>query len=332
MSVVTQTYTVVDDESGERLDVILASVAETTRAQAQGLIKRGLVTVNGKTPKKAGDMLKINDVIEWRNEPKVVSVAEVITEAPTPDPIIVAETKEYLVLEKPANLVVHPPMESTDKVEITNSKTLAGWLLRTYPTLWQIGEHPNRPGMVHRLDKDTSGLMVVAKTQAAFENLKQQFKDRTVEKNYWALVHGVPANEHEMLDFPIDRGHDGRMVARPIVKEVTLRNVTTLQPGRTALTEFLITEHWVNHALLDVRLHTGRTHQIRVHMFAYGHPVVGDVLYHQKQYQNAAKKFPCPRLFLHSYKLTFADPITGERVTFQSELPAELQTYLTTLP
>ncbi len=332
MSVPLQTYQVVDDESGERLDVILASAAETTRAQIQGLIKRGLVTVNGKAPKKAGDMLKTGDTIEWRNEPKVASVTEVVDDTPTPDPIVVSETNEYLVLEKPTGLVVHPPVESTDKIEITNSKTLSGWLLRTYPKLWQVGEHPNRPGMVHRLDKDTSGLMVVAKTQAAFENLKQQFKDRSVEKHYWALVHGVPANEHEMLDFPIDRGHDGRMVARPIVKEVTLRNVNALQPGRTALTEFLISKQWVNHTLLDVRLHTGRTHQIRVHMFAYGHPVVGDILYHQKQYQNAMKKFPCPRLFLHSYELSFTEPKSGARVTFRSELPAELKQYLTTLP
>lgn len=332
MSAIPQTHVVTETESGERLDVILAAASATTRAQIQGLIKRGLVMVNNKAPKKAGDMLKTGDMIEWRNEPKVASVVEAADEVPVPDPIVVAETAEYMVLEKPAGLVVHPPVESTDKTEITNSPTLSGWLLRTYPKLWQVGEYPNRPGMVHRLDKDTSGLMVVAKTQTAFTNLKQQFKDRAVEKHYWALVHGVPANEHEMIDFPIDRGHDGRMVARPIVKEVTLRNVTALQPGRAALTEFLIAKQWVNHTLLDVRLHTGRTHQIRVHMFAYGHPVVGDVLYHQKQYQNAAKKFPCPRLFLHSYELTFADPATGEQVTFKSELPAELETYLTTLP
>lgn len=332
MSVTPQTHRVTETESGERLDVILASVAATTRAQIQGLIKRGLVMINDKTPKKAGDMLKTGDVITWRNEPKAVAVAEVAVEVVVPDPVVVAETNKYLVLEKPAGLVVHPPVESTNKLEITNSATLSGWLLRTYPKLWRVGEYPNRPGMVHRLDKDTSGLMVVAKTQAAFENLKQQFKDRSVEKHYWALVHGVPAREHELLDFPIDRGHDGRMVARPVIKEVNLRNVSALQPGRSALTEFVIAKQWVNHTLLNVRLHTGRTHQIRVHMFAYGHPVVGDVLYYQKQYQNATKKFPCPRLFLHAYELSFTEPGTKQRVTFTSELPADLTAYLTTLP
>lgn len=332
MSVTPQTYIVVEDESGERLDVILASAAEMSRAQAQGLIKRGLVEVNGKAPKKAGDMLKLGDAIVWRNEPKVVVVASDVVEAPVPDPIVIVETPDYLVIEKPSGLVVHPPLETISKAEIVNSPTLSGWLLRTYPKLWKVGEYPNRPGMVHRLDKDTSGLMVVAKRQAAFDNLKEQFKARAVEKNYWALVHGAIKSDHELLDFPIDRGHDGRMVARPIVKEVTLRNVTSLQPGRDALTEFTVVQRWVNHTLLDVRLHTGRTHQIRVHMFAYTHPVVADPLYYQKQYQNATRKFPCPRLFLHSYKLSFLEPKGGKRVTFESELPAELKEYLTTLP
>lgn len=318
--------TVPSDMSNERLDVWLAAAIKITRAQVQRLIKAGAVLVNNKLPKKTGDQIKTGDVIVWHLLEKKVA-DETVAVVAVPDPIIIVETKEYLVLDKPAGLVVHPPTGLTDKKIITESATLAGWLVRTYPKLWRVGEYPNRPGMVHRLDKDTSGLMVIARTQAAFVNLKKQFKDRTVEKHYWALAHGVVDRDHGELDFPIGRGHDGRMVARPPIKEVTLRNVTSLQPGRTALTEFLVTRRFVNFTLLDVTLHTGRTHQIRVHFFAFNHPLVGDPLYQNKQTARLEKKFALDRVFLQAYKLSFTD-LHGERVTFELPMPNTLQEFL----
>lgn len=314
----------------ERLDVWLASQMAVTRSQIQRLIKQGMVLVNGKLPKKNGDVIKTGDVIEVGEAPSV----ELTKDKNKSDEEnifnkikIIADTADYLVIEKPAGLIVHPPMSVDDIKLVKESKSVAGWVLQNYPQCAGVGEYTNRPGLVHRLDKDTSGLMVIAKKQNSFIHLKQQFKERNVKKNYYALTYGAIIADHGMLDFPIGRGDNGKMVARPKIASVTLKNVGSLTPGRTALTEFTVMKRFVNYTLLDVTLHTGRTHQIRVHCFAYNHPLVGDPLYQQKYYEREKKKVTLSRVFLHAYRLEFTD-VAGQRVVYESQLPEELETVL----
>ena len=321
-------FVAAEADRGARLDVWLSQVSGLTRSQIQRLIASRLVLVNGKLPNKAGDRLKMNDKVEMRPVVSRVDITaeESLDKAKKLTVEIIAETSDYVVINKPAGLIVHPGAQVTQKDAVQASNTLAGWLLRHYGELWRVGEYSNRPGMVHRLDKDTSGLMVIARNQPMFDSLKQQFKDRTVEKKYTALVHGVIGIEHGVLNFPIDRGRDGRMVARPKMDELTLSNVRHVQPGRTACTEFVVLKRFVNFTLVEVHIYTGRMHQIRVHFFAYNHPVVGDPLYFNKKLKrDTDKKFG--RLFLHAGELSFTD-LLGERKSFVAELPVELREIL----
>lgn len=319
-------------DSGERLDIWLSEASGFTRSRIQHLIRDGLVFVNGKLPKKTGDRLKANDkveVLEAELSARTVAIQEKTKKIIIPRVEVVADTPDYLVINKPAGLIVHPGAQAKDKKSARESDTLTGWLLNKYPELWGVGEYSNRPGIVHRLDKDTSGLMVIARQPAMFQTLKQQFKNRTVEKIYTALVHGVIRADHDTLDFLIDRGQTGRMVSRPKIEKLTLSNVGHIQPGRTALTEFIVLKRFVNYTLLEINLHTGRTHQIRVHFFAYNHPVVGDPLYFNKKLKRDKDK-ELGRLFLHAGKLAFTD-LKGEKKNFTASLPKELTQLLTTL-
>lgn len=314
----------------DRLDVWLAGSMGISRSQVQRLIKQGVVLVNGKLPKKTGDTVEVGDVIEVGDAPTVelgTNGQEFEVEDIFRKIKVIADTPDYLVIEKPAGLVVHPPMSVDDIQLVKKSKSVAGWMLQNYPKCAGVGEYANRPGLVHRLDKDTSGLMVIAKNQASFIHLKQQFKSRDVTKNYYALTHGAIIADHGFLDFPIGRGDNGKMVARPKISSITLKNVGSLTPGRIALTEFTVLKRFVNYTLLDVLLHTGRTHQIRVHCFAYNHPLVGDPLYQQKYYEREMKKIKLGRVFLHAYRLEFTD-VAGERKVFESPLPGELEKFL----
>jgi 23S rRNA pseudouridine1911/1915/1917 synthase len=230
---------------------------------------------------------------------------------------VIAETPDYLVLNKPSGLLVHP-------TQAEEPDTLAAWLVKNYKEVKKVGDDPKvRPGIVHRLDKDASGLMVVARTQEMFEKLKMQFKNRTVEKEYLALVHGKPAKDWEDIKFPIARGRtNDRMAARPQKDE-------PVEGEREAHTEFIVEKRFANCSLLRIFLHTGRMHQIRVHMLAYNHPLVGDPLYNQKKRKkNLDEKLG--RLFLHSTKLAFED-LNGEKKTFESPLPEVLQTFVNNL-
>lgn len=229
----------------------------------------------------------------------------------TPKLNIISETPEYVVVEKPAGLLVHEAPNSDEK-------TLLDLLLKKYPAMKKIGEK-DRPALVHRLDKEVSGLLVVPRTQEMFEHLKQQFQERTMEKHYLALVHGTVGKDEGVINFPIARSErHARMAARPNGDDA----------GREAITEFTTLERRIGSSLLDVCIKTGRTHQIRAHMFAYSHPVVGDPLYHRKG--TKLKKDP-GRIFLHAARLAFTD-LAGNRVEFESPLPAELKTFLEALP
>lgn len=305
----------------QRIDAFLALNGFGTRTHIQRLIDRGLVVVNGTVCAKSSYRVLEGDCIDVEDTPEITVVTEAQAEESEEllEKIrIIHEDKDCIVVEKPAGLIVHPT-EAKEKV------TLASWIVRKYPEIAKVGDSEVRPGIVHRLDKDASGVLVIARTQKMFDHLKAQFKSRTVEKTYTVLVYGVTSAEHDTIDFIIDRGKEGRMIARPST-QMTLRNVREDRSGKDALTEFDVLKRFARYTLLSVRLHTGRMHQIRVHMHAYNHPVVGDTLYEHKR--NIKKNnLPLDRLFLHSSKLCF-DTLKHERVCYECPLPEELTLYL----
>jgi len=320
-----KTYIVDADHDGFRLDVFLSEITGLSRSQIKKYIDRSLVLIHNTPAKKSGHvvhegisviLLPFVDTTKEQSEQQTgdISLYDAIR--------VVHKDPSYLVVFKPAGLLVHP-------TEAEEQVTLTAWLRIHYPDVVGVGESEDRPGIVHRLDRHASGLLVIARTQQMYLHLKSQFKARSVKKEYTVLVHGIIQQNHGMIDFDIDRGHDGRMVARPKVKEITLNTVNDIQSGRTSLTEFTVTERFGRFTLLNVRIHSGRTHQIRVHMFAYTHPVVGDTLYFNK---NLVKKSdrPLDRMFLHAQKLCFSD-LNNKEKCFESPLPEELITYLGTL-
>ena len=224
-------------------------------------------------------------------------------------PIIIYEDENILVVNKPAGLEVAAEVK-------TDEPTLVDWLLSKYPSVTKVGPDPARPGIVHRLDKNASGLLLVAKTEAAFENFSKQFKERTIKKEYTVLVHGELTQEEGAIEFPIARAKSGRFAALPLGSEA----------GRLAITEYEVIKRFKNFTLLLARIKTGRTHQIRVHFFALGYPVVGDKLYRPRK----IKEPLLPRLFLHASKIGFSDQ-DGAWREFQSDLPEELKDFLNNL-
>jgi len=295
-------------EVKERLDKFLVDqLPELSRNQIQKMIKNDGVLVNGRKV-EPHHFLKINDQIEIiaGKKNKIQSKKQPLI------PEIIGETDDYLVINKPAGLTVHPA-EHTEK----NEATLTDWLVKKYPLIKDVGDNALRPGIVHRLDKDVSGLMVIAKNQKMFEHLKEQFKSRRTLKEYLALVYGQIIKNEGQIDFPLLRAkHSGKMAARP-----------KGDIGRTALTEFTVSKKFANYTYLNVVLKTGRTHQIRAHFNAYDHPLVGDKLYGQKKFKD---KFNLERVFLHASRLGFYD-LTKTWQEFASQLPDELTNILNTL-
>lgn len=304
-------FTISPDTSGQRLDAFLtAALAPLSRAAVQRLVKAGAVTVNetARTPHYA---LREGDVVVVTSEhtPSVVTPMNA-PEAAVPTVTLVDTTPSYIIVEKPAGLVVHPDGKHT-------TNTLIQQVVAQFPDIARVGDNPIRPGLVHRLDRDVSGLLVIARTSALFDHLKSEFAARHVQKEYTALVHGRVTQESGTIDFPIGRAPSGKLVARP-------KN----QTGQVALTEYRVVTYYTGHTLLAVTLRTGRTHQIRVHCQALGHPIVGDTL-HRIRHQKP-DTFPLHRLFLHATRLGFHD-LDGEYHEYSSPLPAELTTYLTQL-
>jgi 23S rRNA pseudouridine1911/1915/1917 synthase len=213
---------------------------------------------------------------------------------------------DVIVVDKPADLVVHPGSGNLDQ-------TMVNGLLARFPELATVGD-PERPGIVHRLDRGTSGLLVVARTPEAYESLVDQLAERTVERRYRTLVWGHPASPRGVVDAPI-----GRSPKHPTKMAVTERG----KPARTSYEVVRTFDRPVEVAELECRLETGRTHQIRVHLSAIGHSVVGD-----DRYRGVRESLSCPRPFLHAERLGFAHPVTGDRLTFESPLPADLQAVL----
>jgi len=308
-----RTFRIDSHEAGLRLDGYLASQIEGwSRARLQRLIESEDVLVNGK-PAKPSYKLRENDELE-------VELVAPATASFTPEPIaieIVYEDETLIVVNKPAGLVAHPAAG-------IQSGTLANALAYHFQQLPDSG-HGLRPGIVHRLDRDTSGLLVVAKTEAALEHLSDQFRDRTVFKSYAALVHGRVNTDSGRIDQPLARDAANRT------------RMAVVRGGRSALSLYRVRQRFDRFTLLDVELKTGRTHQIRVHLAWLKHPVVGDETYgagRDNTIQNAqlrARVRNLERHFLHAEKLAFTHPQTGKRVEFSSSLPAELAELLTVL-
>lgn len=244
---------------------------------------------------------------------------------------IIFENDDYLIINKPAGLIVHGGANITEPV-------LTDWLKTKYPQIENVGDDPIRPGIVHRLDKEASGLMIVAKTQSAFEYFKKQFQKRKIVKKYLALAHGKISKDEDVITFPIKRSKDGyKMAALPVSSETISdknkpnnRDRGTLraqEDSKEAITEFCVLHRYINYTLLDVKIKTGRTHQIRVHFYAYGHPLVGDPLYWTKKTKVKNEKIKLGRIFLTAYELSFKDP-NGEKQKFTLDLSEDLQNFL----
>jgi 23S rRNA pseudouridine1911/1915/1917 synthase len=288
----------------KRLDAWLAQeMPEHSRARWQTLIEDKLVKVNGQTVKR-NFKLGAGDLVEW-------TIPEPIPSEVLPEDIpldILYEDAHMIVINKPAGLVVHPAAGN-------EQGTLVNALLHHCSDLAGIGGE-KRPGIVHRLDKDTSGVMVIAKTEAAMKSLAHQFKHRETEKEYLALVRGTPLDRRAKITAPIGR--------HPIHRKKMAVNERT---GRHASSYYEILEIFECASLLRVRIETGRTHQIRVHMSHIRHPIIGDSLYgrsHKGEPQAA-------RQMLHAEKLSLAHPDTQERMIFHAPIPDDMEELLTQL-
>jgi 23S rRNA pseudouridine1911/1915/1917 synthase len=287
----------------DRLDKFLATqIRNVSRSKIQKAIKDGLVLVNGKVVTEPDFPVSKDDKIE---------LPEFKEEGLRPldfDLKVVFENNNLAVIDKPEGLVVHPAAGHAQD-------TLANILISKYPDIRNIGD-PHRPGIVHRLDEDTSGLLVIAKNQETFEYLKNLFKTRQIEKEYLALVHGQMEKMHGQIDTPI-----GKTSTHMKMK---------VGVGREAMTEYSVvaTDPSLQFSLLKVKLHTGRTHQIRVHLASIGHPVFGDQLYGGSFKLKDLEILP--RQFLHACRLKF-QLSDGTWLEVESPLPDELQTVLNNL-
>lgn len=276
------------EDVGRRLDQFLVELdAGVSRAEVQRQIRDGLVSVSGKPTAQPSHRLRDGDVVAW--QPRSADLL-------TPFPLsldVVYEDDDIVAIDKPANLIVHPGAGTRGKT------TLVEALLAT--RLLPPSDDPARPGIVHRIDKETTGIIVVAKTPSALASLKQQFADRRIAKQYLAWVTGSFDESEATIDAPV--GRDPRAP----------RRMAVCADGRESQTAFSVLEQRPNRALLLVRPRTGRTHQIRVHFKYIGHPVVGDRLYGGP---------PAPRLLLHAWKLTIVHPATRESLTLEAPPPA----------
>ena len=304
-----------DDSDGVRLDRFLVSVLpQFSRSQIQRLIKDGFVKVSGLGA-------RVNQPVK-RGLTVTVDVPDPIDPAPQAEALdlpIVYQDRDIVVVDKPAGMVVHPAAGHA-------SGTLVNALLHHIDDLSGIGGE-KRPGIVHRLDRGTSGLMVIAKHDAAHEELSRQFQDREIEKEYIALVWGeVMAGRR--IDAPIGRDPVNRK-KMSAVKEAGGAGHAKARRSREAVTRIVGAEHFGRTlTLAHVAIHTGRTHQIRVHLSAIGHPVVGDSLYggvHRRVAGDLRAVTHLDRPFLHAARLAFKHPIDGRRMEFRSELPDDLE-------
>ncbi len=283
-----------NEHAGERLDRYLArALPQFSRSRLQTLIRAGEVRLQGQ-PARPRELVRTGDVVRLV-EPVVQEIEDKAEEIPLE---ILFEDDDLLVVNKPPGLVVHPGAGN-------QTHTLVNALLHHCTSLSGIGGK-QRPGIVHRLDKETSGCLVVAKNDAAHQSLARQFAEREVKKIYLALVAGTPKRPRGTIDAAIGR--------HPVQRK---KMAVDLRRGRSARTEYRVLQSGGGMSLMEFVLHSGRTHQIRVHLQHLGHPVIGDALYGRKAFT--------PRQMLHAWKLGFTHPRTGERLFLQAPIPNDFR-------
>ncbi len=313
------------DAAGQRLDQFLVSRLDVSRAQVQHLISENKILVNGASPKpslklRGGERITI---LGSAARPPLRAIAEDI-------PLhIVYEDDDLAIINKPAGMMVHAGAGATE--DQRNRGTLVNALLHHFATLSAVGGEM-RPGIVHRLDKETSGLIVVAKNDDSHRKLAAQFAKREVKKTYIALVHGWPKQ---------DRATISASISRDPVRRV--RMTTRGSGGREAVSHYTVVRRFESafgrFTLVEIKIDTGRTHQIRVHMASLGHPVVGDALYGAPREMRARRgrstdegaAISLSRNFLHAAQLELTHPRTGQKIALNSPLPPELQAFLATI-
>ena len=294
----TETIVLIAETDAPRADAYLAGVTEYTRSQIQKWLKDGALLLNGK-PAKPNTAIRTGDALRLSvPEPQELNVV------PQNIPIdIVYEDDDLCVIHKPKGMVVHPAPGNPDG-------TLVNALLYHFKQLSGVGG-ATRPGIVHRIDRDTSGLVVVAKNDFAHERLAAQFADHSAHRSYVCLIHGNFKEDSGTIDAPIGRHPTDR------------KRMAVVPNGRRAVTHWQVIERYGDATFLRVELETGRTHQIRVHMAYQKHPILGDPVY-----GSTAPKLGLYSQALHGYRLTFKHPATGEGMTFSAPLPEDFQTAL----
>ena len=281
----------------ERLDKLISSNTDFSRSEVVEIIEKNCCVVDGKIQNKKSTIINPDSKIEILS----VNSSEKKTYKKI-DTYLVDE--DIIVVEKPANMITH-------RASKNNDISLCEHIVNSFPEIKSVGDI-DRPGIVHRLDKDTSGLMIIARSANAYEKLKEMIKERSISRNYEALVYGNPKLKEAIIDAPIIRDPKN-----PIKRRVSIG-------GKESKTSYRIKKNFEEYSLLDVKLFSGRTHQIRVHLEHVGHPVVGDNLY-------GNKKSKLKRSFLHSSKLEFFHPMNNEKLYFESPLPLELKKFIETI-
>ncbi len=300
------TFWVKEKHNGLRLDQFLTEgVSDLSRPLAQELVKTGKVSIDGRPVLRTGMRLKPGMAVciapELAKAPKGVKKPAKEDQV---RPRVIAETAAFLVLLKPAGMAMHPAGRST-------YPTVTEWISTTYPQIVGIGEDKKRPGMVHRLDKDTSGLVLIAKTNRSFKALKSLFQERVIEKTYKALVYGNLKEVAGTVSLPIGRVKGGEKRAVPAGKRAFGGEL------RPAETEYRLDTRYTGYDFLSVKPKTGRTHQIRVHLSALGHPIVGDRLYRFKEHRFDPLRPPFQLLHAEVLKFSFS----GKSYRYEAPLP-----------
>ena len=287
-------YIVDEEEQGKRLDVYIVSKdSDVTRTSAQRQIEQGNVTINGKKTTKVSYKVSDGDEIEIEEKEPV----EIELKAQDIPVDIVYEDKDIIVVNKPKGMVVHPANGNPDGTLVNAIMAICK------DSLSGIGGEI-RPGIVHRLDKDTSGLLIVAKNDMAHVNMSEQIKRHEVKKTYIALVRGVVKENEATIDMPIGRSNSDR------------KKMAVTKNGKNAVTHIKVLKRYDKYTLLEVNIETGRTHQIRVHLAHIGYPVIGDYIY-----SNGKNEFGIVGQCLHAKSLEFKHPITGEKMKLEAPLP-----------
>jgi len=296
-----------------RLDKYLKKeIKNISREKIIHCIKDGKIKIEGKDKIKPSYVLRgrekilleISDFLDSIKKPSLIK-----SQILFPEPEILYEDKDLLVINKPAGIVVHPTINNID------NPSIASWFLQKYSFVSNVGKDKLRPGIVHRLDKETSGVLILAKNNLAFDYLKNLFKERKIKKKYIALVRGEIKKQQGTIDFPLIRSKKS-----PIKRKIVIKK----NKGKSALTKYKVLKRYEGYTLLEIFPETGRTHQIRVHLASIGFPVLGDKIYGKSKKLN---KLNLSRHFLHAQTISFVLP-SGESIKIQAPLPEDLKNIL----